>query len=83
MPNDHLRLLTELLRPIGPELARRWLASLALVPEAERAAIVAEVEKRIAETFGLNEVDQVRPSSPPTPQPNGVEIKPRRSGEPG
>lgn len=48
MPNDHLRMLVELLRPAGVELARRWLAALLLAPESERAAIVDEVEARIA-----------------------------------
>lgn len=48
-PNDHLRMLVELLRPLGTELGRRWLAALLAVPEGERAALVAEVERRIAE----------------------------------
>lgn len=48
-PNDHLRMLIELLRPLGTELGRRWLAALLAVPEAERAALVAEVERRVAE----------------------------------
>lgn len=48
LPADHLRLLIELLRPAGPELARRWLACLLLVPSHEREELVAEVEKLVA-----------------------------------
>lgn len=45
-------MLIELLRPTGPELARRWVAALLLVPEDERADVVDSVEKRIVETYG-------------------------------
>ena len=51
-PSDHLRLLIELLRPMGPELGRRWLAALLLVPEEEREALVEAVEARIVQEFG-------------------------------
>lgn len=44
-------MLVELLRPATPELARRWLAALLLVPESERASLVASVEDRIVETY--------------------------------
>lgn len=46
-------MIVELLRPAGPELARRWLAALLLVPEAERAAVVDAVEARLASTYGF------------------------------
>lgn len=52
-PNDHVRLLTELLRPAGVELARRWLAALLVVDEGEREAMVAAVEKRVVELYGI------------------------------
>lgn len=52
-PNDHVRLLTELLRPAGAELARRWLAALLVVDEGEREAMVAAVEKRVVELYGI------------------------------
>ncbi len=45
-------MLTELLRPASPELARRWLAALLIVPESERAAVVDAVEKQIVDEFG-------------------------------
>lgn len=51
-PNDHLRLLVELLRPCTPELGRRWLAALLLVPVSERERIVAAVEARIVGEYG-------------------------------
>lgn len=50
-PNDHLRMLIELLRPSGAELARRWVAVLLLVPTEEREAVVASIERRIAELY--------------------------------
>ncbi|USO00305.1 MAG: hypothetical protein H6810_06510 [Phycisphaeraceae bacterium] len=40
-------MLIELLKPAGPELARRWLAALLLVPESEREAVVDAVERQI------------------------------------
>jgi hypothetical protein len=51
-PNDHLRLLVELLQPAGPELARRWLAALMLVPPEEREQVVASVEARLVKVYG-------------------------------
>lgn len=44
-------MLIELLRVGGVELGRRWLAALALVPPAERAAVVEAVERRIVQTY--------------------------------
>lgn len=52
LPNDHVRMLIELLRPAGVELARRWLAALMLVDAAEREAMVAMVERQIAQLYG-------------------------------
>lgn len=72
-PNDHVRMLVELLRPSGPELARRWLAALMVVPEGERAAVVESVEARIvsmyAPTGAVGAVDGARAA---------VEIEPKR-----
>jgi len=45
-------MLIELLKPAGPDLARRWLAPLMLVPHAEREAVVAEVERSIVSEYG-------------------------------
>lgn len=50
-PSDHAKMLTELLRPAGPELARRWLAALLLAPVEEREGIVAAVEQKISEMY--------------------------------
>ncbi len=44
-------MLSELLKPAGPELARRWLAALLLVPDAEREAVVSAVEAQILDEF--------------------------------
>ncbi|MEO0482081.1 MAG: hypothetical protein AAF138_00460 [Planctomycetota bacterium] len=51
LPNDHIRLLTELLRHGNAELARRWVAALMLVPEADRASVVEAVEAQIAAEY--------------------------------
>ena len=51
-PSDHLRLLVDLLKPTGPELARRWLAALTLVPEEERESVIESVEAEILKQFG-------------------------------
>lgn len=61
-PNDHVRMLVELLQPLGPELARRWLAALLVVERDERLAVVEMVEQRIAELYPL-----------PNPPPNAAE----------
>ncbi|MBL8761793.1 MAG: hypothetical protein JNL50_10870 [Phycisphaerae bacterium] len=44
-------MLVELLRPATPDLARRWLAALLLVPEHERVGVVAAVERQIIATY--------------------------------
>lgn len=50
-PNDHVRAIIELLRPASPDLARRWLAALLVVPVPDRAALVEAIERRIADTY--------------------------------
>ena len=44
-------MLIELLQPTDPDLARRWLAALLLVPRDERLSVVESVEQRIASMF--------------------------------
>lgn len=51
-PDDHLRMLIELLRPVGAELGRRWLAALLLAPREDRESIVIAAERRLVETYG-------------------------------
>lgn len=50
-PSDHVKLLLELLRPCGVELARRWVAALMLVPVDEREAVVSAIEARLAREY--------------------------------
>jgi hypothetical protein len=45
-------MLIELMRPVGPELARRWLAALTLVPEHDRPGVVEAVERQIVREYG-------------------------------
>lgn len=54
-PSDHLRLLVDLLKPIGPELARRWVAALLLIPEEERLAVIENVEAEIVRQYALDD----------------------------
>ncbi len=66
LPNDHVRAIIELLREGTPDLARRWLAALLLVPPAERAGIVSAVEAQIVREFATSAEDQtVRLVHPP------------------
>ncbi|GAB4516814.1 MAG: hypothetical protein Tsb0013_21230 [Phycisphaerales bacterium] len=44
-------MLIELLRPATPDLARRWLAALLIVPEDEREAVVEAIEGRMHEEY--------------------------------
>lgn len=46
-----MQMLVELLQPLGPELVRRWVATLLMVPRDQREGVVAAVEKRIAEMY--------------------------------
>lgn len=46
-------MLVELLKPGGAELARRWLAALLIVDEADRPTMVAAVEAQIVEEYGI------------------------------
>jgi hypothetical protein len=55
-------MLIELMRPAGPDMARRWLACLLCAPESERAALLAEMEARAA-AFA----SQRQPAAPHTP----------------
>ncbi len=55
LPSEHLRMLVDLLRPIGPELARRWLAALLMVDQDKREEVVAAVERQLVAD------DEVRP----------------------
>lgn len=50
-PNDHLRMLIELLKQDTPELARRWVAALLLAPAEEHTEIVNSVEQRLVELY--------------------------------
>lgn len=44
-------MLVELLKPLGPELSRRWLATLLAVPGSEREKVVAAIEARVAQAY--------------------------------
>lgn len=74
---DHVRLLTELLQPTGPELARRWLAILAMVPREEREDVVRAISSRVVETYGKSirreESFGLRVVSPPVQRDGYVE----------
>jgi hypothetical protein len=71
-PNDHARMLIELLRPTGVELARRWLAALQIVPIDERESVVAAIEHAILQQYtGASAGTEFATSvahSPPNPE---------------
>ncbi|MEM9372621.1 MAG: hypothetical protein AAGA55_03175 [Planctomycetota bacterium] len=48
-------MLIELLKPSGPELARRWLAALMLVPEDVREHVVDVVEAQIVADYAADD----------------------------
>lgn len=66
-PADHVRMLIELLRPLGPELARRWVVALLSVDAGDRQALVEAIERRVSELYSgaperpKREVRLVRP----------------------
>ncbi len=51
MPNDEIRLLIEMLQPLGPSLARRWLGALMMVDRDEREQLVDEIEAQIVSLY--------------------------------
>tara|TARA_R110002072_G_scaffold96245_1_gene211785 strand:- start:13 stop:249 length:237 start_codon:yes stop_codon:yes gene_type:complete len=51
LPNDHLKLLVDLLRPGSVELSRRLVSALMLVPENERESIVDAIESQIVADY--------------------------------
>lgn len=66
-------MLVELLRPATPELARRWLAAMLLVPESERAGVVAAVERQIIATYEHARSPDVDLVHPPVAREDCVE----------
>jgi len=50
-------MLVDLLQPVGPERARRWLAALTLVPEDEREGVIQSVEAAILKQYGDHDQD--------------------------
>lgn len=70
-------MMIELLRPLGPELARRWLAALLLVDEGDRAGVVESVERHIASVYGgaspAGESVELKVVHPPTDRGGYVE----------
>lgn len=75
-PNDHLRLVLELIRPGGAELTRRWIAALMIVPAEDREETVRAVEERVEAIYGAS---LPRPAAPArvaedeAPEPNAGE----------
>ena len=45
--------MIELMKPMGVELSRRWVAALMLVPEDDREAVVEAIEEKIADQYGI------------------------------
>lgn len=54
-------MLIELLRPAGPELARRWLTTLLMVDRDDREALVEMLERYVIDHYAQGE----RPARPP------------------
>jgi hypothetical protein len=56
-PNDHARMIVELLQPCGMDLARRWLAALLVVPQDERESVVEAIEARVVSLYASDPAD--------------------------
>lgn len=57
LPSDQLRLLIELMRPLGPHQSRRWLAALLLVDRDERDGLIELVEQHVSQRFVQRRTD--------------------------
>lgn len=60
-------MLIELLQPLGPELVRRWVATLLLVDRDEREAMLTMVEAYVAAQYARGD-----PCVPPSTVDHGV-----------
>ncbi|HYE62625.1 MAG TPA: hypothetical protein VD997_11575 [Phycisphaerales bacterium] len=72
-------MLVELLQPATPDLARRWLGALLLVPREERAAVVASVEARIGALYPLSGTG-AEPAAGPAREVEVVQAPVQREG---
>ena len=63
-PADEIRMLVELLRPMGASLTRRWVAALLLAPPEDRERIVESVSARLVSLYPLD--DGTRSAERPT-----------------
>ncbi len=77
-PGDHVRTLIELLRPVGPELARRLVAALLLAPADEREGIVVSIEAKMVELYAPvvadNPIDQSADSADAADEPRTMDL---------
>jgi hypothetical protein len=61
---------------LGPELARRWLGVLLLVPQDERGALVAEMERRATELYApVKPLPTSRRRAKPLGTPSDPEVR--------
>ncbi len=67
-------MLAELLQPVGPELARRWLAALLSVPRDERQAVVEMIEKRVVELYSRGGESTASHSETGVPTPGTLNV---------
>lgn len=79
LPNDHAKMLVDLLRASGgegAELLRRWVAALMTAPAEERRAIVEAVEQRITELYASDAATEplLHLESHPKPREGFTEI---------
>lgn len=96
-PNDHLRLIVELMREGGMELTRRWVAALVLVAPEDRESLVEAIEERVTAAYdlpgniGVVHTEDPTPEAPEADEPSAagaratkkrsIETKPRRASK--
>jgi hypothetical protein len=82
-PNDHLRLIVELMREGGMELTRRWVAALVMVAPEDREELVSAIEHRVAAAYDSPERGGIEPIHVPTaPAPESATMKPGSAKKP-
>jgi hypothetical protein len=59
LPNDHVQTLIELLRPAGPDLARRLVSALLFAPAEERVGVVDAIERQMVELYAQEKAEDV------------------------
>lgn len=73
VPNEHTAVLVDALRRAGTEVGQRWLTLLGRAAPVHHAALIAEVERLVAERYSDEGTVEVAVKYPPVQRRGFVE----------